>query len=102
MNEYKVSCITKSPPNSMDHQHITHIGGFATSGWRLTKNAAIRRIESKKEAYYTVDVASAKKAYIAVVREVGSAPYLRTYADGNWNNNLLSQPACPDSYTVIE
>lgn len=86
----------------MDHQHITHIGGFNTSGWRLTKNAAIRRIESKQEAYYTADPISAKKAYIGVVREAGSAPYLRTYADGNWDNNLLSQQACPDSYTVIE
>lgn len=102
MNEFKVSCITKSPPDSADHQHITHIGGLGTNGWRLTKGAAIRRIEAKQEAYYTVDPASGKKAYIGVIRESGNAPYLRTHADGNWNNNLLAQQACPATYTVIE
>ena len=37
-----------------------------------------------------------------IVPQVGSEPYLRTYADGTWNNNLLAQPACPASHAVID
>lgn len=101
MKEYQVSCITKSPPNSSDHQHITHIGGIGGGAWRLTKESAIRRIDSKEESFFTADPISGKKAYIGVVREAGKAPYLRTYADGEWNNNLLAQPACPSTHPVI-
>ena len=32
---------------------------------------------------------------LGVVRESGKAPYVRTYADGQWNNNLLSLNQCP-------
>lgn len=102
MNEYQVSCITKSPPDSQNHQHITHIGGIGSTGWRLTKASAVQRIESKKEAFFTVDRDTGKKVYIGVVREAGTEPYLRTYADGKWSNNLLAQPPCPASHTVID
>lgn len=102
MKEYRVSCITKSPPNSANHQHITHIGGIGATAWRLTKESAIRRIDSKEEAFYTVDAQTGAKVYIGVVRETGTAPYLRTHADGKWNNNLLAQQLCPANHTVIE
>lgn len=102
MKEFQVSCITKSPPDSVHHQHITHIGGIGATAWRLTKASAIRRIESKGESFFTVDKNTGKRAYIGVVREAGSEPYLRTHADGTWNNNLLAQPACPASHTVID
>jgi len=69
--------------------------------WRLTREAAITRIESKTEAYYTVDKSTGKRAYIGVVRETGKAPYLRTYADGKWNDNLLAQTECGASCKVV-
>jgi hypothetical protein len=31
-------------------------------------------------------------ATVGVVKPQGSTPYLRTYADGVWNNNLLALP----------
>jgi len=31
-------------------------------------------------------------AEVGVIKPQGRAPYLRTYADGEWNNNLLSLP----------
>ncbi|QDG65292.1 DUF3892 domain-containing protein [Pseudarthrobacter sp. NIBRBAC000502772] len=34
----------------------------------------------------------AKAAAVAVVKPQGGTPYLRTHADGMWNNNLLSLP----------
>ena len=67
----------------------------------MTREAAIARIESKTEAYYTVDKGTGKRAYIGVVRETGKAPYLRTYADGKWNDNLLAQTECGASCKVV-
>jgi hypothetical protein len=100
MNEFQVSCITKSLPNG-GHEHITHIGGPAGGGWQLTRESAIARIRGKSERFFTLDKTSGGKVYIAVVEEAGKAPYLRTYADGKWNDNLLAQPTCPISIRVI-
>jgi hypothetical protein len=96
MSEHQVTCITKSHPNG-GHEHITHIGGSAGGGWRLPKETAIQRIDAKSEAYYTVDRTTNRRVDIGVVRESGKAPYLRTHADGKWNDNLLAQAACPGS-----
>ena len=79
------------------HEHITHIGGAAGGGWRLDKETAIERIDAGKEQYFTVDRPTGKKVYIGVVRPADKAPYLRTHADGKWNDNLLALPACPSS-----
>ena len=81
------------PNRQSRHGHITHIGHTGNK-WRLTRESAIARIESQQDAFYTVDKTTAKRAYIRVVRELGKAPYLRTHADGKWNDNLLAQSEC--------
>ncbi len=94
MNEYQVTCTTKAP-SGWAHEHITHIGGTAGGGWRITKEEAIDRIENRGEKFYTVDYPSGRKVYVGVVRGDGNkAAYLRTHADGKWNDNLLALPAC--------
>jgi Protein of unknown function (DUF3892) len=99
MNEFQVTCINK--PNRMSsHEHITHIGNSA-AGWRLTREEAIRRIDAKQEAFYTVDAATGRKVYIAVYREAGKVPFLRTQADGKWNDNLLAQDECSANLNVL-
>lgn len=92
MNEFEISCIIKPDRNSR-HDHITHIGNNSAN-WCLSREVAIQRIEAKTESYYTVNRQTGKRAYIGVVREAGKQPYLRTYADGTWNDNLLAQPDC--------
>ena len=92
MPEYQVTCINKPNRNS-PHEHITHIGNTA-GNWKLTREDAIQRIDSKTAAFYTVDRTTGKKVYIGVVREAGKLPYLRTYADGKWNDNLLALDEC--------
>lgn len=92
MKEYEVNCVNKPNRNS-SHEHITHIG-HTSNKWRLTRESAISRIESKAEAFYTVDRSTGKRIFIGVVREAGKAPYLRTHADGKWNDNLLAQGEC--------
>lgn len=92
MSEFEVTCITK-PDRENRHEHITHIGNNS-SNWCMSRENVVQRIESKSEAFYTTDHRTGKKAYIGVVREAGKLPYLRTYSDGAWNNNLLALPEC--------
>jgi hypothetical protein len=99
VSEYEVNCINK-PHRDSPHEHITHVGN-TVQGWRITRESAITRIESKKETYYTVDQYTRKRVYIGVVREAGKAPYLRTYADGQWNNNLLAQQECGANCRIV-
>lgn len=99
MQEYEVTCINK-PNRSSSHEHITHIGNIA-GNWRLTREDAIRRIDSKESAFYTVDRSTGKKVHIGVVRETGRSPYLRTYADGKWNDNLIALAECGSNCKII-
>jgi len=99
MKEFEVNCINKLNRDSQ-HEGITHIGNSNTQ-WRLTRAEAVRRIEANTEAYYTVDKSTGHRAYIGVVREQGKEPYLRTYADKKWNNNLLAQPECGADCKIV-
>lgn len=98
--EYQVTCITK-PDRFSTHEHITHIGNVA-SNWKVTREEAVRRIESNQEAFYTIENSTRRKVYVGVVRGDGNkAPYLRTHADGKWNDNLLAQQECGTSCSTI-
>ena len=99
MPEFQVTCITK-PDRMCRHEHITHIGNLANH-WRMTRKEAIRRIDAKLEDFYTVERTTGRKMYIGVVRETGKHPYLRTHADGKWNDNLLALDECDGTCNLI-
>jgi Protein of unknown function (DUF3892) len=67
------------------HEHITHAGN---SQGMWTVQDIIQWIDAKQYAFYTL--VGGRKAYVGVRRDVGKAPYIRTYADGVWNDNLLA------------
>ncbi len=90
MADVKVSCINKQPRNST-HEGITHLGGTGGTGWKWTRQQVIDSIEAKSNTFYTeVD---GNRGDIGVVNGQ-NGKYLRTYADGKWNDNLLSLPEC--------
>src|SRR5438067_4638966 len=90
--DVRVTCITK-PNVFSSHEHITQIGG---AGWKWDRDAVIQSIENKTNTFYVVDSSTGIKAYVGVIKPTdGRSPYLRTYADGKWNDNLLSLPQCP-------
>lgn len=93
MADAQVTCITKPLPQS-PHEHITHLGNPA-GNWMWTREKVIESIDAKTNTFYVLDPANGNRANVGVVRESGKAPYLRTYADGQWNNNLLSLNQCP-------
>jgi hypothetical protein len=93
MAQYQVTAIRK-PNIFSSHEHITHIGN-PQAGWIMTREEAIRQIDGNLNSFYVVDPRNLHRiAWVGVVRERGKLSYLRTHADGVWNDNLLSLPQC--------
>lgn len=67
---------------------VAHLGG---SGWRWTRSQVIQSIEAKTNTFYTK--VGVNRAEIGVVNGP-NGKYVRTYADGKWNDNLLALPEC--------
>ncbi|MFH1233383.1 MAG: DUF3892 domain-containing protein [Patescibacteria group bacterium] len=75
------------------HEHITHAGNIRTANWIWTREDVIKSIEQKTNTFYVQE--SGKRSEVAVVYpNDGRLPFLRTHADGYWNDNLLSLPEC--------
>jgi hypothetical protein len=99
MAKHHVTCINK-PEHHSRHEHITHIGNSAEK-WRITREDAIKRIDSGTDSFYTIDKTTGKECQILVVREQhGKDPYLRSHADGKPNDNLLEQEDCSEACVV--
>lgn len=90
MADVQVTCITK--PVNGGHEHITHIGS-SDGQWKWTVAQVVASIEDKSNTFFVRDVLG-NRANIGVVRPSNHAPYIRTYADGKWADNLLALPSC--------
>ncbi|SEV89562.1 Protein of unknown function [Chitinophaga sp. YR573] len=87
MADVQVTCINKNSRES-SHEGITHLGG---STWKWTRSEVITSIENETNTFYTM--IGGKRANVGVVNG-SNGKYLRTYADGLWNDNLLALPEC--------
>ena len=87
MASAQVTCINKLPRNNT-HEGITHLGG---SSWKWPRSQVIQSIRDKTNTFYTS--VNGNRAEIGIV-EGSNGAYLRSYADGKWNDNLLSLPEC--------
>ena len=92
MAAVQVTCIIKPHPQS-PHEHITHVGN--PPSWIWEREQVIASIDAKTNSFFVRDPVNGSRSEVGVVRQAGKAPHLRTYADGNWNNNLLSLNQCP-------
>lgn len=94
---HEITCINKSDrPNP--HERISHVGGntgaSSTGGsWKVTQEAAIQGIESGTWSFYVARGGQRVSVIVAVSRF--GHKYLKTEADGEHPNNLLSLPECP-------
>lgn len=94
MTDVRITCITLSDTNKQ-HEHITHVGSpqFTPPGTKWSVAQVVTAIESKQHTFYVTD-GNSKRADVGVVTPTSGPKFLRTYADGKWNNNLLSLPSC--------
>lgn len=95
--DVQIKCINKADRDDPWEQ-ITHVGGTNANGtrWRLTLAAAIEGAESGKWHFW-VAVEGADSVWVEVAVSRFGHKYLKTEADGETPNNLLSLPECPSS-----
>lgn len=93
MADVQVTCITKPNPQS-PHEHITELGN-PRAGWKWTREQVIASIDAKTNTFFVLDPGNGKRSNVGVVRPAGRPAYVRTHADGDWNDNLLSLTQCP-------
>ena len=90
----QIRCINKQDrPNP--HEHITHVGGFGNSRWKLTQQDAIGKIERGEWNFCVALPGSNKTVWVEVANSRFGHKYLRTQGDDYTRNNLLSLPECP-------
>jgi hypothetical protein len=90
----QIRCINKSDrPNP--HERILNIGGVNPDGqrWKLTQQQAIDGIEQARWRFYVSAGGSTVWVVVAVSRYGNK--YIKTTADGEQPDNLLSLPECP-------
>ncbi len=88
MADVLVTCINKQPRQD-PYEGITYLGG---QGWRWSRQQVVDSIKAKTNTFYTQDRAG-NRSYLGVVQGP-SGEYVRTHANGVWNDNLLALPEC--------
>ncbi|MET4038334.1 DUF3892 domain-containing protein [Bradyrhizobium sp. RT6a] len=89
MADAQVTCISKQPRDNNPHEGITHLGG---SNWKWPRSEVIRSIESGSNTFFAM--VDGRRADIGVV-DGPNGKYVRTHADGDYNDNLLALRECP-------
>jgi len=84
----EITCINKDDRQN-PYERITHVGG---KGWKLTQQEAIRAIESRQLSFYVSSGGRSVDVIVAISQHGNK--YLKTKADGDEPNNLLSLPEC--------
>ncbi len=87
MADVQVTCINKQPRNNT-HEGITHLGGAT---WKWPRQQVVNSINARTNTFYTL--VNGKRADVGVVNGP-NGPYVRTHADGYWNDNLLALSEC--------
>jgi hypothetical protein len=92
---FQIKCINK-PNRDSSVEHITHVGGYGISQWKLTVEDVISRIERKDASHedFFVKVGNSESDVI-VVSPTGRRKHIRTTPDSTLRDNLLSLPECP-------
>jgi hypothetical protein len=90
----RVECINKTDRYDA-HERIKSVGGGSSGmSWKHTQEDAIAWAEDGTFAYYVINK-EGKEINLIVARSQYGHKYLKTEADGEQPDNLLSLPECP-------
>lgn len=87
-----ISCINKNSREDIHHR-ITHVGGYTNSQWKITSADAISYIDRGEWEFYTKPASGHGQKVVTATRL--GRKYLKTVADSDTPDNLLSLPECP-------
>jgi hypothetical protein len=92
----EVTCINKSDRYN-PWERITHLGGPNPDGkrWRLSQAEVIAAIEQNTYGEFYVDRPQGDRVKVIIATSQHGNKYVKTTADGDQPNNLLSLPECP-------
>lgn len=90
----QITCIKKGNYQNT-HERISYIGGLdeSKSRWKLTRQEAIRGIESGEYEFYVKMKGIIYEVIVSISRF--DYKYLKTTSDGEEPSRLLSLPECP-------
>jgi hypothetical protein len=91
MADCQIRCVNLSHTNAR-HEHITQVGNPGVWSRKFTVAEVVSLIRSRTDTFYVMD-GRGNRANVGVV-EV-TPPHIRTYADKEWTDNLLSLTFCP-------
>ena len=89
----QIQCINKTN-RSDPHDRIHSVGGINAdkTRWKMSQEAAIKRIEDGLYDFYVNQAGHEVKVIVATNN---GKKYLKTQNDGIYPNNLLALPECP-------
>lgn len=92
-SRHRILCVTKYTGYD-PHRYITYIGGILKDGsrWRIREEDAVIDIESGKYEFYVV--VDLKTLDVIVAKSPDGHKYLKTTADGEKPDALLSLGEC--------